>query len=117
MNVQSKVFNAPDEQTAWLGSEPIPAKYYYDPEWFEQERQAIFMRTWLEVGHVCELPEKGSWIRRELEFANASILIVRGKDEGKEDKRSAHEGQITPLWCKKCKLQLSAHLEMPQGPC
>ncbi|MFA7587524.1 MAG: aromatic ring-hydroxylating dioxygenase subunit alpha [Novosphingobium sp.] len=80
MNQQTPVFTTPDEQVAWMGTDPIPAKAYYDPAWFERERQAIFMRTWIEIGHECELPEPGSWIRRELEFANASILIVRGKD-------------------------------------
>ena len=39
-----------------------------------------FHATWLHVGHVCELPRPGTWIKRDLEFANASILIVRGKD-------------------------------------
>ena len=80
MNVEGPVYTSPDKQVEWMGTDPIPAKAYYDPEWFELERQAIFMRSWIEVGHVCELPEPGSWIRRELEFANASILIVRGKD-------------------------------------
>ena len=80
MNEHTPIYTSPDEQVAWLGTDPIPAKAYYDPAWFELERQAIFMRSWIEVGHVCELPEPGTWIRRELEFANASILIVRGKD-------------------------------------
>ena len=80
MNVQTPVYTSPDQQVAWLGTDPVPAKAYYDPDWYELERKAIFMRTWLEVGHVCELPEPGTWIRRELEFANASLLIVRGKD-------------------------------------
>jgi phenylpropionate dioxygenase-like ring-hydroxylating dioxygenase large terminal subunit len=64
----------------WLGTDPIPARPYYDPDWFELERQAIFRRSWLQIGHVCELPEPGSFIRREVEVANASLLIVRGKD-------------------------------------
>lgn len=68
------------DDVAFLGTGPIPAKPYYDPEWYEAERQAIFLRSWIEVGHVCELPDKGSFIRRELEFAKASVLIVRGKD-------------------------------------
>lgn len=80
MNVQTPIYHTPDEQVAWLGSDPIPASAYYDPAWFELERQAIFLRTWIQVGHVCELPEPGTWIRRDLEFANASLLIVRGKD-------------------------------------
>lgn len=81
MNVQAPIYQSPDDQVAWLGTDPIPAKAYYDTEFFELERQAIFMRSWIEIGHVCELPEPGTWIRRELEFADASILIVRGKDD------------------------------------
>jgi phenylpropionate dioxygenase-like ring-hydroxylating dioxygenase large terminal subunit len=80
MNVQTPIYNSPDDQVAWLGSDPIPAKAYYDPEWYELERRAIFLRSWIEIGHVCELPEAGTWIRRDLEFADASLLIVRGKD-------------------------------------
>jgi phenylpropionate dioxygenase-like ring-hydroxylating dioxygenase large terminal subunit len=63
-----------------LGHDPIPARYYCDPDWYELERKAVFMRSWLNVGHVCEIPDAGSFIRREIEFANASLLIVRGKD-------------------------------------
>jgi len=63
-----------------LGNAPVPAKAYYDPDWFELERQAVFLRTWFPAGHVCEVPESGSFIRREFEFARASLLIVRGKD-------------------------------------
>lgn len=80
MNEHRPIFTAPDEQVAWLGTDPVPAHVYHDADWYELERRAIFMRTWLEVGHTCELPAPGTWIRRELEFANASILIVRGKD-------------------------------------
>ena len=65
---------------AFLGTDPIPAGPYYEPEWFELERKAVFLRSWIQVGHVCELTEPGSFIRREMEFANASLLIVRGKD-------------------------------------
>ena len=38
------------------------------------------MRSWINVGHVCEIPDAGSFVRCELEFARASLLIVRGKD-------------------------------------
>jgi phenylpropionate dioxygenase-like ring-hydroxylating dioxygenase large terminal subunit len=68
-----------DEALA-LGTEPIPAGPYYRDDYFDLEREAIFRRTWLNVGHICELPEAGSFIVRPLEFANASILITRDKD-------------------------------------
>jgi phenylpropionate dioxygenase-like ring-hydroxylating dioxygenase large terminal subunit len=63
-----------------LGTEPIPAGPYYRDDYFDLEREAIFRRTWLNIGHISELPEAGSFIVRPLEFANASILITRDKD-------------------------------------
>lgn len=81
MNIQQSFKMLPTEEAAKLrGHGPVSSKPYYDPEWWELERKAIFMRSWLHVGHLCEVPEPGSFIRREIEFANASLLIVRGKD-------------------------------------
>lgn len=68
------------DEVAWLGTDPVPAGPYYEPAYFELERQAVFLRSWIHVGHLCELPESGSFVRRELEFAPASLLIVRGRD-------------------------------------
>jgi phenylpropionate dioxygenase-like ring-hydroxylating dioxygenase large terminal subunit len=65
---------------AHLGTQPVPAKPYYDPDWFALEREAVFRRSWLYIGHECELQENGSFIRRDLEVLDASLLIVRGKD-------------------------------------
>ncbi|MFA7585832.1 MAG: aromatic ring-hydroxylating dioxygenase subunit alpha [Novosphingobium sp.] len=79
MNVHSGKIESRDDPLA-LGTEPIPARYYYDPDWYELERKAVFLRSWVNVGHVCEVPEAGSFIRVDLEFARASLLIVRGKD-------------------------------------
>ncbi len=65
---------------AWLGTAPIPAAPYYDPAWYADEVEAIFRDSWIEIGHVCELPEPGRFIRRELECLRASILITRPAD-------------------------------------
>ncbi|CAN7527171.1 aromatic ring-hydroxylating dioxygenase subunit alpha [Phenylobacterium sp. LjRoot225] len=81
MNVQAPQFlTIKGEDPAGLGTAPVPAGPYYRDDWFELEREAIFKRTWLHIGHVCELPEPGSFIVRSLDFAKASILITRGKD-------------------------------------
>jgi len=81
MNVQSAIHMLPTEEAAKLrGRGPLSSKPYFDPDWYELERKAIFMRSWLHIGHVCEIPEPGSFILREVEFAKASLLIVRGKD-------------------------------------
>ena len=82
MNTHSVPFRpVPQDEVEWLGTEPIPARPYYDPAWFELEREAVFRRSWLNIGHVSELAEAGSFIRREVEVLNASLLIVRGKDD------------------------------------
>jgi len=70
----------PNEELTWLGTGPVPASVYHDPDYFELEREAVFKRSWLPVGHACELPEPGSFIRRDIEVAKASVLIVRGRD-------------------------------------
>jgi len=79
MNFHPGQIHVQDDALA-LGTEPIPARYYFDADWYEWERKAIFLRSWLNIGHVCELPQPGSFFRREIEFAGASLLIVRGKD-------------------------------------
>ncbi|MCW1430689.1 aromatic ring-hydroxylating oxygenase subunit alpha [Novosphingobium sp. JCM 18896] len=71
----------PDDELSWLGTDPVPAKPYYDPAYFELERRAVFLKSWIHVGHACELAEPGSFVRRDLEFARASLLIVRGRDQ------------------------------------
>lgn len=81
MNLQQARFiPVSQEEVDFLGTAPVPAKAYYDPDWYELERKAVFLRSWINIGHACELPEPGDFIHRTLEFANASLLIVRGKD-------------------------------------
>jgi phenylpropionate dioxygenase-like ring-hydroxylating dioxygenase large terminal subunit len=63
-----------------FGTGPVPARTYHEVSAFAEEVEAIFKRSWLHVAHICELPQSGSFVRRELEFAHASLLIVRGKD-------------------------------------
>ena len=79
MNIHAGAMQVTDDPEV-LGTDPIPARYYYDADWFELERKAVFLRSWINIGHVCEVPESGSFIRREVEFAKASLLIMRGKD-------------------------------------
>ena len=71
---------SPEQHLTYLGTSPVPAGPYYRHDYFELEREAIFKRSWLEIGHVCELPRPGSYIVRPVEVANASLLITRSKD-------------------------------------
>jgi phenylpropionate dioxygenase-like ring-hydroxylating dioxygenase large terminal subunit len=65
-----------------LGTGPISYADSTSPEVYERERDAIFSRTWLNVGRVEQLPKVGSYFTRELDAARTSIVVVRAsKDE------------------------------------
>ncbi len=81
MSMPSPQFLEPkSHDPAHLGTDPVPAGPYYREDYFALEREAIFKRSWLQVGHVCELPEPGTFVVRTIEAAGASILITRGRD-------------------------------------
>ncbi|HZP29872.1 MAG TPA: Rieske 2Fe-2S domain-containing protein, partial [Acidimicrobiia bacterium] len=60
-----------------LGTGPIDYADSIDPEFYAREREAIFSRTWLNVGRVEQLPKVGSYFTRELDAARTSIVVVR----------------------------------------
>jgi phenylpropionate dioxygenase-like ring-hydroxylating dioxygenase large terminal subunit len=81
MNTPAKKFEViPKEELAHLGTDPIPAEAYYSEEYFALECEAVFKRNWLQIAHVCEVPEPGSFIVRTVDFAKVSLLITHGKD-------------------------------------
>ncbi|MFE2066526.1 aromatic ring-hydroxylating dioxygenase subunit alpha [Streptomyces sp. NPDC059467] len=63
-----------------IGTEPVSYADSISPEFYELERDAIFRRTWLNVGRVEQLPRKGSYFTKELDAARASVVVVRGTD-------------------------------------
>ena len=63
-----------------LGTEPLPIRPCIDPEEFKAEREAVFRRSWLNVGRVELIPEAGDYFVREIEVCYTSVLVVRGHD-------------------------------------
>ncbi|WP_460071425.1 aromatic ring-hydroxylating oxygenase subunit alpha [Streptomyces sp. YKOK-I1] len=63
-----------------IDTEPVSYADSISPEFYERERDAIFRRTWLNVGRVEQLPRKGSYFTKELDAARASVVVVRGTD-------------------------------------
>jgi phenylpropionate dioxygenase-like ring-hydroxylating dioxygenase large terminal subunit len=51
------------------------------PENFERERENIFRRAWMPIGHVEDLPEKGSYFVFDVPTFNTSLLVIRGNDD------------------------------------
>ena len=54
-----------------------------DPGHYRLEQQAIFKKTWLNVGRVERLPRRGSYFTREMPSAGpgTSVIIVKDKQE------------------------------------
>ncbi|WP_427918712.1 aromatic ring-hydroxylating oxygenase subunit alpha [Streptomyces sp. cg40] len=69
------------EQHPELGTAPVSYTDSIDPAYYEAEREAIFMRTWLNVGRVESLPRTGSYFTKEVAAAGTSLVIVRGTDQ------------------------------------
>ena len=59
---------------------PVSYEDSISPEHYELERDAIFRRTWLNVGRVEQLPRKGSYFTKELDAARTSVIVVRDMD-------------------------------------
>src|SRR6516164_8332398 len=63
-----------------LGTGPISYEDSVSPEFYELERDAVFKRTWLNIGRVEQLPRTGSYFTKELAVANTSIIVVRDRE-------------------------------------
>jgi phenylpropionate dioxygenase-like ring-hydroxylating dioxygenase large terminal subunit len=63
-----------------LGTGPVSYEDSISPDHYELERDAIFARTWLNVGRVEQLPRPGSYFTREIAAARTSVVVVRGTD-------------------------------------
>ena len=65
-----------------LGTEDVSYHDSISPEHYELEKQAIFGRTWLNVGRIEQLPKVGSYFSKEIDAVDTSIIVVRSsKDE------------------------------------
>ena len=69
------------EAFAGLGTAPLSYEDSISPEFYELEREAIFRRTWLNVGRVEQLPKRGSYFTKELAVCDTSVIVVRGSDD------------------------------------
>ena len=69
------------EQYPELGTGPVNYSDSVEPAHYEAEREAIFKRTWLNVGRVELVGKTGNYFTKELPVADTSLIIVRGKDQ------------------------------------
>jgi phenylpropionate dioxygenase-like ring-hydroxylating dioxygenase large terminal subunit len=60
-----------------LGTGPVSYEDCISPEFYGDEREAVFRRAWLNVGRVEDVARSGSYFTKEIVVANSSIVIVR----------------------------------------
>jgi Rieske 2Fe-2S family protein len=63
---------------SWSGAHALPGALYRDPEVYEAEIRDIFLRSWLYVGHLSEIPARGDYFL--FEIAGESVIVVRDGD-------------------------------------
>jgi phenylpropionate dioxygenase-like ring-hydroxylating dioxygenase large terminal subunit len=68
------------DDVSFLGTNPVPIEPFRSADFFELERERIFKKTWLFACREEELPEPGSFIVKDFEICQASVLITRGND-------------------------------------
>lgn len=56
----------------------VPAHVYNDEKLFELEKERIFSRSWVFVGHESEVPSAGDYVVRQV--LQDSFIISRGED-------------------------------------
>jgi phenylpropionate dioxygenase-like ring-hydroxylating dioxygenase large terminal subunit len=56
----------------------LDKRVYTDPAIFDLEMERLFGRTWILLGHECQVPEPGSYFLARL--ARFPLIVVRGKD-------------------------------------
>jgi len=56
----------------------LPGWLYFDPEFFEAEKDAFLRAAPQVVCHESEVPEPGDW--RTLEYLGESVIVIRGDD-------------------------------------
>jgi choline monooxygenase len=72
---------AMNQPTPALATEPVlslPAEWYWDPAVYEQERKAIFARTWQFVGQAAEFARPGDF--RAFQVAGFRLFVIRDRE-------------------------------------
>lgn len=57
----------------------LPARYYFNSEIYEQEKDAIFYKTWHYAGHLSQVAEQKSYFTTSIHQQN--IFVTRGRDD------------------------------------
>ena len=68
-----------------FGQHTLPRDYFVSPDIFGTERERIFYKSWLLVGHVSQLDKPGSYFLYEID--RESVIVLR---DGAGEVRAFH---------------------------
>ena len=51
------------------------------PDFFALERDQVFRKSWLPIARASEVPEKGSYVVKDLPTFKTSLIVIRGTDD------------------------------------
>src|SRR5580700_853519 len=57
----------------------MPAAYYTSSEFLELEKDELFRKEWICIGHEGEIPASGDYFTTDL--VDEQLLVVRGSDD------------------------------------
>ena len=63
-----------------LGTGPVSIEPYFSESHFELEKTRLFRQTWLKIGRIEQLVEKGDFFVVDLPVVDTSILVLRRED-------------------------------------
>ena len=62
-------------ETFAAGAKSLPQRYFVSPEVFAEEKERIFAKQWVLVGHQSQIATTGDYLVAEI--ANESLIIIR----------------------------------------
>ncbi len=65
--------------TDYTQARTMPAEVYTSEAFYQFEKEAIFAREWLCLGHVSQIPEEGDYFT--IQVADEPLIVVRDKDD------------------------------------
>lgn len=65
------------ESTDFTTARTMPAEVYTSEEFYEFEKEAIFAKEWLCLGHVSQIPEPGDFFT--IQVADEPLIVVRDR--------------------------------------
>ena len=58
--------------------EGLPANVYYNPNVFQKEKELIFYKKWIFVGHKTQIQQPGEYFVAQI--ADQNVIVIRGED-------------------------------------